>query len=312
MRILSSGKKRTRCTTLAFDGAARIAAGGGCNPTHVWDIASGEVIARLDEHKVSFEWQSLWFRDGQLLIPTSDGLVAHAPGDDEGRVVLAEDWFVTCVALDATGDWGVLEHNGGTGSAWLMSFSRAAGPRQKEGWSVCLNDPYLWRGTAYSLACLPGKRFLVAEHLESSDEHVFPTRITVRSRTDGRILAEQSGVWEPGERVFGSPYTHTFVVVSGHRLQAFDARDLDATPREVEGEGKKMHFTGIAFHPDGRHVLAARNDETVTLYDLRTWAVVRRFTWDIGRARSVAFSPDGTLAAVGGETGKVAVWDVDF
>ena len=36
------------------------------------------------------------------------------------------------------------------------------------------------------------------------------------------------------------------------------------------------------------------------------------FTWDVGRLRSVAFSPDGTRAAVGSDTGKVVVWDVDL
>ena len=312
MRVLSGGKKRMLFSTLAFDGTARLAAGGGCNPTHVWDVASGELVARLDEHKISFELQSLAFRKGQLLVPTKDGLVAHTPGDEEARVVLAEDWFVSCLALDATGDWGVLQHNGGTGSAWLMSFSRAGGPRQKEGWSVCLNDPHRWACDAFSLACLPGKRFLVAELLHSHDDRTPATRVTVRSRTDGRVLAEQPGVWNPGDRVFASPYSDTFVVAAGHVLRAFDTRDPDAPPRDAVGEGKKLHFTGVAFHPDGQHVLAARNDETVTAYDLRTWRAVRSFTWDIGRARSVATSPDGTLAAAGGETGKVVVWDVDL
>ena len=77
MRVLSGGKKRMLFSTLAFDGTARLAAGGGCNPTHVWDVASGELVARLDEHKISFELQSLAFRKGQLLVPTKDGLAAQ-------------------------------------------------------------------------------------------------------------------------------------------------------------------------------------------------------------------------------------------
>jgi WD40 repeat protein len=78
----------------------------------------------------------------------------------------------------------------------------------------------------------------------------------------------------------------------------------------VQNEGKS-HFTGVAFHPTGRLLAATSNDATVKLYDAQTWKHVRTFTWDIGRMRSVAFSPDGTLAAAGGDRGKVVVWDVD-
>jgi WD40 repeat protein len=39
--------------------------------------------------------------------------------------------------------------------------------------------------------------------------------------------------------------------------------------------------------------------------------LIRTFSWDIGRVRSVAFSPDGAVAAAGGDTGKVVVWGVD-
>jgi WD40 repeat protein len=49
----------------------------------------------------------------------------------------------------------------------------------------------------------------------------------------------------------------------------------------------------------------------VKLYDVASGELTKVFTWDIGRTRSVAFSPDGTLAAAGSDTGKVVVWDVD-
>jgi hypothetical protein len=38
---------------------------------------------------------------------------------------------------------------------------------------------------------------------------------------------------------------------------------------------------------------------------------VKTFDFGVGRTFGVAFSPDGTLAAVGGEGIRVAVWDVD-
>jgi WD40 repeat protein len=83
--------------------------------------------------------------------------------------------------------------------------------------------------------------------------------------------------------------------------------------RSESAQNENSHqFTGIAFHPSGRYLAATSNDATVKLYDTTTWQVAKTYTWDIGRMRSIAFSPDGTLAAAGSDTGKVVVWDVDL
>jgi hypothetical protein len=75
--------------------------------------------------------------------------------------------------------------------------------------------------------------------------------------------------------------------------------------------GTLRHYRALAFHPDGRHLLAGNNDTTARLIDTRTWQVVRQYTWSIGRLTAVAVSPDGTLAAAGGAKGQVVVWDLD-
>jgi WD40 repeat protein len=87
----------------------------------------------------------------------------------------------------------------------------------------------------------------------------------------------------------------------------------DDPDRWVVDENDSTHqFTGLAFHPSGRYLAATNNDETVKLYDTQSWELAKTYTWDIGRMRSIAFSPDGTLAAAGSDTGKVVVWDVDL
>jgi WD40 repeat protein len=81
------------------------------------------------------------------------------------------------------------------------------------------------------------------------------------------------------------------------------------------GRGRERldhQFTGLAFHPSGKYLGATNNDQTVKLYDTQTWELAKTFTWAIGKMRSIAFSPDGTLAAAGSDTGKVVVWDVDL
>lgn len=49
----------------------------------------------------------------------------------------------------------------------------------------------------------------------------------------------------------------------------------------------------------------------VKFIDLNTGQVTCKYQWKLGKLVSVAFSPDGTLAAAGAANGKIVVWDVD-
>jgi hypothetical protein len=46
--------------------------------------------------------------------------------------------------------------------------------------------------------------------------------------------------------------------------------------------------------------------------DVQKLEPLRTLDWKAGRLVSVAFAPDGALAATGTEDGKVVVWDVDL
>ena len=81
--------------------------------------------------------------------------------------------------------------------------------------------------------------------------------------------------------------------------------------RLIRNDNRK-DFTAIAYHPAGRHLFASSNDETVHVFDTETWDRVRRFTWQLGKLKAIAVSPDGTLAAAGGENGEIVIWDVDL
>ncbi|MCE9566274.1 MAG: hypothetical protein K8U57_29985 [Planctomycetes bacterium] len=82
-------------------------------------------------------------------------------------------------------------------------------------------------------------------------------------------------------------------------------------PRKVKS-GTRSTLRAIAYHPSGNYLFVTSNDKSVCVLDTTSWAVVEQYTWNIGRLTSVAISPEGTLAAAGGEKGQVVLWDVDL
>jgi WD40 repeat protein len=106
-----------------------------------------------------------------------------------------------------------------------------------------------------------------------------------------------------------SPAAEQLVGINDMTLLVWPVPEL-GRPRLVRNDSRK-DFTAAAFHPSGGHLYAASNDGTVQVFDAATWERVGRFSWPLGKPKSVAVSADGTLAAAGGDAGDVVIWDVD-
>jgi WD40 repeat protein len=133
--------------------------------------------------------------------------------------------------------------------------------------------------------------------------------LTIRSPEDGQVVRRVPVPVRTVDQLLFAPQGQWLVVRAGPALLVWDGA-LAKEPAKIRS-GTRKHFTGIAFHPSGRY-LAATSKDTVRVYDTATWQIRQSFAWDIGQLRSVAFSPDGCLAAAGGDSGKVVVWDVDL
>ena len=73
----------------------------------------------------------------------------------------------------------------------------------------------------------------------------------------------------------------------------------------------RLFFKDVAFTPDGRFLVFARNDATVSLWDTASWTEAAAYDFGIGPMVSVACAPDGMRAAAGSAKGKIVVFDID-
>jgi WD40 repeat protein len=108
-----------------------------------------------------------------------------------------------------------------------------------------------------------------------------------------------------------SPCRRYVAGVLGARLVVWSAED-GRLRGELAAGGTRL-FRGPRFHPSGRFLAAggANLDGGVYCWNVGTWEELVGYRWPVGPVACVAFSPDGTLAAAGGERGRVLVWDVD-
>jgi WD40 repeat protein len=154
-----------------------------------------------------------------------------------------------------------------------------------------------------------GERFVLAElrPAPSGSWWVY----VIRETQTGAVWAEGPAPEVPFSDPVQSSDRRLLAALRGIRAWVWRTDDLFAPPKAFRNDNRK-EFTGLAFHPSGRFLAATSNDNTLKLYDTATLTVAKAFNFDIGKLRSIGFSPDGMLAAVGGDRGKIVVWDVDL
>lgn len=143
------------------------------------------------------------------------------------------------------------------------------------------------------------------------DLESFVGTVTVRSASSGDVVKTLQSPNHIASKCRVCPQGRLCSVLACRAIVVWES-DGSSEPVARVTNGNRKSFTDLAFHPSGRYLAATSNDTTVKLYDTESWQVAKTFTWNVGRLRSIAFSPDGTLAAVGSDSGKIVVWDVDL
>lgn len=238
--------------------------------------------------------------DGRHVLGVRDyrSVILHdrAAGTDAVLDPGPQGGFIWLVELTPDGRHFVASH-GGRGPCHLSCIQVHAPHRLV--WNVPTPEPvaklvFLDAGRFVSFVDVGGAYVAVVRDA-ATGEPVGKAQVNVPYRLEGLTV---------------SPDRQCVVGYRATKFLVYQSADLAAAPMVVRNTSRKA-FSGLAFHPAGRFLAATSNDASVKLYDTATWAVVRTFDWAIGRLRSIAFSPDGTLAAAGGDRGQVVVWDFD-
>lgn len=274
----------------------------------VWDLSAGPGVPRrlfADQRVTRFRydpggrwvfadlsWSSEWSWSVGAADPTAPGPAGRA-GDGllgdvgPGRLLVRGDGATRVGGVD-----------------WLACLSVTGVPPFPVAWRVdCAPQNSVWFA-----ALLPDGRAVTV------DRRVYPRKaddytVTVRAADTGRIVASAPLPNRTPGPLTVSPDGSAVVMNAGGSLYVWRSTDITAPARKVVF-GKK-HCTGLAFHPSGAYVLAAGNDGTVRRLDATTWKQTASYAWRAGKARSVAVSPDGLLAAAGTDKGRIVVWDLD-
>jgi RNA polymerase sigma factor (sigma-70 family) len=107
-----------------------------------------------------------------------------------------------------------------------------------------------------------------------------------------------------------SPNGKTAVTGGGFSDNILRLWDTD-TGRELRSfKGHTYNITGLAFTPDGKHILSCAQDQTARLWDVATGAEVRQFKGHEAGVSCLALAPDGKTAATGSQDGTARLWDV--
>ncbi len=297
MQLLTGHRRVVHSVAFSPDGT-QLASGSGDRTIRLWDLSTGQSRILGQNHgvmgnKVAFSPDGRWLaavhNHRVRIYDLANGEQTHVLGDDD------PSGSVQAVVFSSAGNRFAAGGNGGTWNRWRLwnpsKWNEAATPDAASRIKYICNLAFSPGGDAIAvvgfsemLLCeLAGGGTLGSCSVKTSG--TVPT-MPLAFSPDGRLL------------VFG--HTSSLTV-------------WNVVSRQVIGELRleKKHFQDAACSPEGRVLTTVSNEEMVRCWDVGTWKERRSFAWEIGKLKCITFAPDGLRAAVGGDKGKIVLWDVE-
>lgn len=320
MRLLQNTKARS-VGGVSFGPGGRTLVAGGSGGYDVWDLTTASHTF-IPSHNVKYLYGCVYDPLGRWVY-VSDSLGGFrllsldgrngppAPGSPHQRHV---------TSFDLTSDGGrLVMSRGGAGlnrvECWNIRSTASFVPAWsiRDGEPVAPDEPYLLNQSTWfcnEVAISHDGKTIATAESRSSGTSGDKSLIVLRDGATGRAVAELG-------RSETSFDVRLAVVPDGSTLFAWDNRvlerwDIVAGRRtgRLPAPGR-AYFWGLAIHPSGELIVTVSGDGQARYWDLPDFSPIRSVKWEVGKLYSVAFSPDGALAAAGGDKGKVIVWNVE-
>jgi WD40 repeat protein len=309
MRVLPGPTKSNTVLAWSPDGRYLTAGGTGDGVT-VWEVDSGAPGRRVLASGHGGENLQFCRASGRLFAAfRTGGVWSYEPEAGEECQRLPCDDRVAHSSLSMSGGVAVLcrtrTTRGGTASTSVVGFAVADDGELREAWSRPEDAP---AGEHFDFALGPNAGHLFGLYGPWYREREFRWVDAAGGGLIGSLALPADGgrvtrwaLSPEGERVAWLTERGLFLCRLGAPEECLELPAADGEVRR-----------GLAFHPGGR-VLAYTAGNTVRLIDADTFAEFRAHDWNTGKARAVAFSPDGLRCAVSGEGGRgwVTVFDVE-
>ncbi|MEU0882319.1 hypothetical protein ABZ345_27220 [Lentzea sp. NPDC005914] len=162
---------------------------------------------------------------------------------------------------------------------------------------------HVWREGAGSLAFVPGEPVLAITGVNSRT-----VLLDLAEPLAPKEIAEIAGpAASLGEVSVSADGATLALHLTGNEIQLWDITGTPSRRSTVMARGEAISL--MRFSPTGS-VLAVSTDQTVQLWNTATGELYSVLAGAALSARSLAFSSDGTMLAIGDGAGGIALWDV--
>jgi len=109
-------------------------------------------------------------------------------------------------------------------------------------------------------------------------------------------------------RIRFSPDDQFLATLAGRTLRIWNLETEQCVVRLIVSQ---MNPLAMEYSPSGRTIATAGNNREIIFWDALTGERRTHFAFQIGKISQLAFNPDATIAAAGGMTRKLVLWDLE-